>query len=333
MLRFSTGSSTQQTPWKLSYRFSKGPKFSKFKSIFSSKRVINVRWKQVTHIEGIQNHSLFIYRYVLFLPSMVWTKTSKSDIAKWVAAGLRQSCRRDGCLQVSVSQLLRVTSTHNLFSHRLFSVKNLSTELHFSFVPAGALSSCFAPWSGGSVVWSIIPYTKRLQVCSLVRVQTGGHWSMFLSHMYASISFSLSWIKKIYLWVRTKKIFDHSLFQWSFFSRILFCLAIPTLLRTTAGQGTPDTNDRHKQFAFRYVFLLCSPHLGPPSQPSGPSAASQLFRAPWLGLLFFCPPPFHCWEFNLFALITPKATFKTYLFMFWHLIYHSELMGPNNNLG
>ena len=54
------------------------------------------------------------------------------------------------------------------------------------------------PWPGGSVGWSIIPYTKRFWVRSPVGMHTGGNWSMFLSHFDVSLSlllpFSLSQI-------------------------------------------------------------------------------------------------------------------------------------------
>ena len=38
------------------------------------------------------------------------------------------------------------------------------------------------PWLGGSVGLSVVPYTKRLWVQSLVRVGTGCNRWMFLSH-------------------------------------------------------------------------------------------------------------------------------------------------------
>ena len=43
------------------------------------------------------------------------------------------------------------------------------------------------PWLSGPVGWSIVPYTKRLQVQSLIRVHMGGNWS-FLSHIGISVS-------------------------------------------------------------------------------------------------------------------------------------------------
>ena len=39
------------------------------------------------------------------------------------------------------------------------------------------------PRLGGSVGWSIIPYTKRLQVRAPVRVHRGGNQLIFLSHI------------------------------------------------------------------------------------------------------------------------------------------------------
>ena len=42
------------------------------------------------------------------------------------------------------------------------------------------------PWPGGSVGWSIVPYTKRLWVQSPVRAHMGDNPLMFLSHVDVS---------------------------------------------------------------------------------------------------------------------------------------------------
>ena len=49
-----------------------------------------------------------------------------------------------------------------------------------------------ASWLCGSVGWSIIPYTKRLWVRSLVRVHAGCSWLMFLSYVNVSRTLFLS---------------------------------------------------------------------------------------------------------------------------------------------
>ena len=61
------------------------------------------------------------------------------------------------------------------------------------------------PWPGGSVGWSIIQYTKRLQVQSPVGECTWGNWSMFIKQFLSlslslSISSSLSINKRILRW-------------------------------------------------------------------------------------------------------------------------------------
>ena len=47
-------------------------------------------------------------------------------------------------------------------------------------------------WPGGSVAWSIVPHTKRLQVRFPGRARVGGNQWMFLSHTDVSFSLSLS---------------------------------------------------------------------------------------------------------------------------------------------
>ena len=46
-------------------------------------------------------------------------------------------------------------------------------------------------WLGGSVAWSIVPYSKRLWVSFPIRARMGGNLSMFLSHIHVSLSLSL----------------------------------------------------------------------------------------------------------------------------------------------
>ena len=75
------------------------------------------------------------------------------------------------------------------------------------------------PWPGGSVGWSLVPYTQRLQVPYPVGAGTGGNLSMFLSHIDVSFSlFSLSLSLCLSLnstnislgaWVRIEKNYLH----------------------------------------------------------------------------------------------------------------------------
>ena len=55
------------------------------------------------------------------------------------------------------------------------------------------------PCLGGSVCWCVVPYTKRLQVWSLIRVHTGSNLLMFLSNTDVSLSLSLSLFLLFYL--------------------------------------------------------------------------------------------------------------------------------------
>ena len=43
-------------------------------------------------------------------------------------------------------------------------------------------------WPGVSVDWNVVPYTKGLQVRSLVREHIGGNQLIFLSHINVSFS-------------------------------------------------------------------------------------------------------------------------------------------------
>ena len=64
---------------------------------------------------------------------------------------------------------------------------NEEVQLHHS----NWFKSHIQPWSGGSIGWSIILYTKRLGVQFLVKAHMGGNWLMFLSHIDVSLSLSL----------------------------------------------------------------------------------------------------------------------------------------------
>ena len=73
------------------------------------------------------------------------------------------------------------------------------------------------PWTGGSVGWSIVPYTKRLWVQSPVRSCAWGNRLMFVSQIDVSLShqcpptalLSLSEINKQILWWGFEKTNSH----------------------------------------------------------------------------------------------------------------------------
>ena len=78
------------------------------------------------------------------------------------------------------------------FTFALFLAKIIPNYLHNLTQMSAQISPSqkTVPWPGGSVAWSIIPYTKKLPVQSPVEAQMLGSQSTFLSHI--DVSFSLS---------------------------------------------------------------------------------------------------------------------------------------------